>query len=123
MVIDTSVLVAVFFDEKHADWALAQLEAHAGALRMSTVNLTELVILIRDRQPQLADEIEDAILGSGIRFVPPDVDHARIAAAARLRFPLNPGDCFAYALASAEGCGILTLDAGFRHVDVPVTLP
>ncbi len=36
---------------------------------------------------------------------------------------LNLGDCFAYALACAEGCGILTLDRDFRSVDVPVDLP
>lgn len=44
---------------------------------------------------------------------------ADIAARARLTFPLNLGDCFAYALARAEQCPILTLDEDFRAVDVP----
>jgi ribonuclease VapC len=123
MVVDTSVLLAVIFDEEAAAWALAQLEAHAGELRMSTVNLAETLILVRDRQPQLADDIEAAITTAGIRFVPPDVSQAKAAAAARLRFPLNLGDCFAYALAAAEGCPILTLDRDFRAADVAVVLP
>jgi ribonuclease VapC len=123
MVVDTSVVLAVFFEEPHATWAVEELEARAGELRMSTVNLAECLIRIRDRQPQLADDLEEQLLTSGIRFVAPDIEQARLAADARLRSPLNLGDCFAYALARAEGCGILTLDADFRQLDVPVTMP
>jgi len=90
---------------------------------MSTVNLAEALILIRDRQPAMADELQDRLLASGICFVPPDVRQARIAAEARIRFPLNLGDCFAYALATVEDCPILTLDRDFRAVDRPVVLP
>lgn len=57
---------------------------------------------VRDRQPQLYDQIEEELLSSGIRFVPPDVEQARIVAEARFRYPLNLGDCFAYALAIIE---------------------
>lgn len=120
---DTSALLAVYFEEAHAEWVTAQLTEHAPELRMSTVNLTETLIRVRDRQPQLADEVEAALLSSVIRFVPPTVEHARIAAEARLRLPLNLGDCFAYALARAEGCPILTLDEDFQKADVPVWHP
>jgi uncharacterized protein with PIN domain len=87
---------------------------------MSTVNLAEALILIRDRQPALADDLESRLLTSGIRFVAPDTSQARTAARARVRFPLNLGDCFVYALAVAEACPILTLDRDFRVVDRPV---
>lgn len=70
-----------------------------------------------------AGAIEAELLSSGIRFIPPDVQQARIAAEARLRYPLNLGDCFAYALASVEDCPILALDGDFRSVDVPVLTP
>ena len=123
MVVDTSVILALFFDEPYAEWAAAQLEAHASELRMSTVNLTECLIRVRDRQPQDAEALSQRLIESGIRFVPPDVTHAELAAAARLRFPLNLGDCFAYALAKAEGCAVLTLDADFRQLDIEVRLP
>jgi len=39
---------------------------------MSTVNLTETLIRVRDRQPQSFDQIEMELLNSGIRFVPPE---------------------------------------------------
>ena len=71
---------------------------------MSTVNYAEALILIEDRQPQLASEIRDAIALSSIRLIPPTVEHAETAAAARLRYPLNLGDCFAYALAKSADC-------------------
>ena len=123
MIVDTSILLGVFFAEPDGEWAVGQLEEHAPALRMSTVNLAEVLILLEDRQPQLFEELAERILSSGIRFVPPDVEQARIAARARLRYPLNLGDCFAYALAKVEDCPVLTLDKDFRATDVPVVLP
>ena len=90
---------------------------------MSTVNLTETLIRVRDRQPESFEQIETELLNSGIRFVPPDVQQARIAAEARLRYPLNLGDCFAYALAVVEDLPILALDRDFRSSDRPVVSP
>ena len=123
MVIDTSLLLAIVFEEPHAEWAAALLEQHAADLRMSTVNLTEALIRIRDRQPHLYEEIETRVLSGGIRFIPPDVRQAQIAAEARLRLPLNLGDCFAYALAVVEDCPILAVDGDFRGIDHPVVMP
>ena len=123
MVVDTSTLLAILFFDPGTEWAVAQLEEHAAELRMSTVNLSETLIRVRDRQPQLADDLETELLDSGIRFVPPDAEQCRLAAEARARFPLNLGDCFAYALAVSEGVPILTLDPGFSRVDHPVVLP
>jgi ribonuclease VapC len=123
MVLDTSIVLAVFFAEDSSQWAADKMTEHAAELRMSTVNLTEVLIRLKDRQPQLYPELEEQLLGSGIRFIAPDVEQARIAAEARLRFPLNLGDCFAYALAISEGCPILTLDRDFRNLDCPVLLP
>lgn len=123
MVVDTSVLLSVFFDEEHAEWATTRLADYGPELCMSTVNLAETLIRIEDRQPRLFAELKEQVLTSGIRFVPPDVEQALAAARARLRFPLNLGDCFAYALALAEGCPILTLDSDFRGLDCPIVTP
>ncbi len=90
---------------------------------MSTVNLTETLIHIEDRQPQLFKELEEELLYNGIRFVAPDVDQAKLAAQARIKYPLNLGDCFAYALAIRENCPILTLDKDFRLLDCPIIHP
>jgi uncharacterized protein with PIN domain len=46
-----------------------------------------------------------------------------LAAAARLKFPLNLGDCFAYALSAIENQPILTLDEDFRRCDRPLLIP
>jgi len=123
MVVDTSALLAIFFAEPFGDWAAARLAEHAGDLCMSTVNLTETLIRVRDRQPESFEQIETELLNSGIRFVAPDVQQARIAAEARLRYPLNLGDCFAYALAVVEDLPILALDRDFRSSDRPVVWP
>ena len=123
MVVDTSVLLAVFFNETAGPWALDQLQTNRNRLRMSTVNYAETLILLSDRQPQLFPRMRDAIEESSIRLVPPTAEHAEIAASARLRYPLNLGDCFAYALAKQEGCPLLTLDRDFRRTDLKIIMP
>ena len=90
---------------------------------MSTVNYAEMLIIVRDRQPTLAGIVEKAIREKAITLVPPDASHADVAAVARLQFPLNLGDCFAYALAVSTGYPIVTLDRDFRNCDVKVVLP
>ena len=90
---------------------------------MSTVNYAEVLILILDRQPKLALQLRDQISALPIRFIAPSLQQAEIAAQARMKFPLNLGDCFAYALAKEQGCGVLTLDRDFRNTDLLVLLP
>ena len=123
MVVDTSVLLAVFFNEKHGPWAADRLQENSRRLRMSTVNYAEVLILLQDRQPHLFGAMREAIETSAIRLVPPSKVQAEIAAAAWLRYPLNLGDCFAYALAVEEDCPLLTLDRAFRRTDLEVILP
>ena len=123
MVVDTSILLAIFFNEKFGPWATDQLQLSRRDLRMSTVNYAEVLILIQDRQPQLFPVIREAIEASSIRLVAPTPDQAETAASARLRYPLNLGDCFAYALAKQEDCPLLTLDRDFRRTDLTVVLP
>ena len=123
MVVDTSILLAIFFNEKSGPWAADQLQQNRRDLQMSTVNYAEALILIQDRQPHLFAEIREAIESSSIRLVAPTAGQAETAASARLRYPLNLGDCFAYALAKHESCPLLTLDADFRKTDVAVVRP
>ncbi|MDP8991084.1 MAG: type II toxin-antitoxin system VapC family toxin [Acidobacteriota bacterium] len=123
MVVDTSALLAVFFNEATGPWVLDHLQANSGDLAMSTVNYAEVLILVQDRQPEAYKEIREAIESSSIRLIPPSERHAEIAAGARLRYPLNLGDCFAYALAKDEESVLLTLDRDFRRSDLKVILP
>ena len=123
VVIDTSALLALLFGESTADWVAEQLNDHSAALVMSTINLTEALIRVRDLYPADAARIESELFTRGIRFVSPDVRQAKLAAEARLKFPINLGDCFAYALAVAEDCPVLTLDKQFKMTDRPVIMP
>lgn len=124
MVVDSSALLAVLFDEPHAAWCTERMAEAAGDLVMSTVNLAETLILVGDRRPGALRAVEEQIVSSGaIRFVAPDAAQARAAATARLRFPLNLGDCFAYALALAENAPILTLDRDFLATGHPLLMP
>ena len=123
MIVDSSPLLAILFEEPTAPWAEAQLTANAGKLSMSTVNLTEVLIRLRDRRPDNFAQLESQIMNSGIQFVAPDVEQACLAAEARLKFPLNLGDCFAYALAAEQGDGLLFKGDDFPRTDVPSALP
>jgi len=123
MVVDSSALLAVVFGEEHAGWAAARMQERAGGLAMSTVSLAEVLIRVRDRWPDGFQAVEERLLSGAIDFVEPDVRQARIAAEARLRWPLNLGDCFAYALAVVLDAPILAVDRDFRATDRELLLP
>ena len=123
MVIDTSALLAIVFNEDHGSWVADRLESSKTALRMSTVNFAEYIIICNHRQPKYAEELEREILTRGIRFIPPNIEHSKIAAKARRKYPLNLGDCFAYALTKHESCSIITLDRDFINTDLDVISP
>ncbi len=124
MVVDTCVLLAVFFREDRAAWAQAQLDQHAGTLVMSTVNLAETLAILRSRNPQAFSTLERDVLSAGIRFVAPDVAQARAASAALRQYEkLNFGDAFLFALAEAESLPILTLDSDFLKTPHKVVHP
>jgi uncharacterized protein with PIN domain len=113
----------VLFNESQAAWVAGELQKQAGSLIMSTVNLAEAHIIIRSRQPTLAPQLEATLCDGSIHFVAPTVPQVRIVADARLRLPLNLGDCFAYALAVTEQCELLAVDTDFGKVDIPVIVP
>jgi ribonuclease VapC len=123
MVVDTSAILCVLFEEESAIWVLEQMESHRERLLMSTVNLTEALIRLRSRLAQSAARLESSLLSSRVEFIAPSIEQARLAAVARLKFPLNLGDCFAYALSATENCPLLALDEDFCQCDRPVLIP
>jgi uncharacterized protein with PIN domain len=123
MVVDTSAILALLFKEKHSEWVAKQMNAHALDLQMSTVTLAETLILIEDRQRHLFKVLEEELFSSGIKFIAPDIKQSQIVAKARLKYPLNLGDCFVYALAVVEKSPILTVDKDFKSVDLEVLMP
>ena len=85
MVVDTSILMAVFFNEEFGPWAADRLSENQPHLRMSTVDYAEALILIGGRHPRLFPEIREAVETSSVRLVPPTPEQAETAARARLR--------------------------------------
>lgn len=94
IVLDASPMIAFLLDESLANWVGEQLEASEKFV-MSTVNLTECLIILRQRTPNRADKLIDRFLNTGIEFVAPDVIQSKLAATARFQYPFNLGDCFA----------------------------
>jgi len=114
--------MALILDQSAADWVFDQLKARLSRLRMSTVNYAEVLILVGERYPE-ARQAAMNFIEHAVKLVPPSARQAELVALARLRYPLNLGDCFAYALAKEENCPLLTLDRDFRNCDVKVILP
>lgn len=117
MVVDTSALLAVLFAEPQAQ-RLAQILSTANQPMMSAVNYTECLIRVLDRAPDAAETLELALAEFALEVVPVDRVLASAAAQARLQYPVNLGDCFAYSLAKARGLPLLTLDSDFSKTDV-----
>jgi ribonuclease VapC len=123
VVVDTSALLAVVFHESHGTWVADQLQSSRAYLLMSSVNYAEVLILLQAEQPSHAAIIREAIDRTSIKVVASTPRHAEIVASACLRYPLNLGDCFAYALAKERACPLLTLDRDFGNTDISVVLP
>ncbi len=117
MVVDTSALLAVLFGEPRAG-QLAELLSGANQPIMSAVNYTECLIHVLDRAPDAAETLERVLAEFDLEVVPVDRVLASAAAQARLLYPINLGDCFAYSLAKARGLPMLTLDSDFKKTDI-----
>jgi ribonuclease VapC len=122
IVIDTSALMAILFDESTADTCAAALETDE-PLVISAGTLAEALIVAqrRGRSRELDMLIEG--LGVEIRNVTPKSTHG-ISEAYRIwgkgihPAGLNFGDCFAYELAKTEGCPLLYVGNDFSQTDI-----
>jgi ribonuclease VapC len=123
MVVDSSVILSILLNDEHAVWCAAKLQQHAGGLKMSVVNVTEVLIILKDSQPKLFPALQQDVLAMPILYADVTFDDAKVAAAARVTFPLNLGDCYAYALAKRQGDSIISTDSDFRNLDIPTIVP
>jgi ribonuclease VapC len=130
MVIDTSAVVAILFDETERALFTEAIDADPVRL-ISVVAVVEasFVLLGRKRAAGLADLA--AFLADGeFERVAVDVRQAEIAVEAFRRFgrgrhpaALNIGDCFAYALATATGEPLLFKGSDFSQTDITSAIP
>ena len=125
MIVDTSAVLAILFDEPDAD-RYARAIAEAPRCRMSVAGFLEVAIVLESRAgPDAAHELDRFLERASIELAPVTADHAQTARRAWRRFGkgnhpagLNFGDCFAYALAEATGQPLLFKGGDFGRTDV-----
>jgi ribonuclease VapC len=125
MIVDTSALLAVFFEEPEAE-DFARAIAGAEVSRMSAANLLEAGI-VADAQtdPRTGRQLDALVANFRLRIEPVTEEQVRIARQAYVDFgrghhpaALNFGDCFAYALAKATGEPLLFKGDDFEQTDI-----
>jgi ribonuclease VapC len=130
MVIDTSAVVAILFDEEESLRYAKAIEASPVRL-ISAVSRVELSCVIEGRKGAAGRaRLERFFALTGAEIAAVTVHQAFLAIGAfrdygkgRHKAGLNIGDCFAYALARATGHALLFKGNDFVHTDIRAALP
>jgi ribonuclease VapC len=130
MIVDTSALVAILFDESDAQ-AYAHAIAGAETSRLSAASFVETAIVVEAQAQNGARGQFDALIRrAGIIIEPVTEEQAHIARQAYTDFGkgrhpagLNFGDCFAYALAKLTAEPLLFKGEDFSKTDITPALP
>lgn len=125
MVIDTSALAAILFNEPERDQFIA-LVASAGKRLISAASLLESSMVVEGRKAEAGAQALDFFLRRAeIEVVPVTREQAEMARSAFRRFgkgrhpaSLNFGDCFTYALAKSRGEALLFKGNEFSQTDL-----
>ena len=126
MILDTSAVCAICFDEPGAHTLLDALES-AASLKISAPTVVELnAVLIRSGPPQVQRRVERLLEAWEVEVVPFDGVHAAVASRAYRDYgrgtghpaALNLGDCYSYALAVTANEPLLFVGDDFAHTDV-----
>ncbi len=126
MVIDTSALLAILFQEPEAE-RFARAIAHSARRLLSAATLLETGIVLQARHgDEGARDLDLLVLKLGVEIAPVTERQVGIARRAYRRYGkgqhnpagLNFGDCFAYALAKDAGEPLLFKGVDFSRTDV-----
>jgi ribonuclease VapC len=125
MVIDTSAIVAVLLNEANASGIAQAIESRSPRL-LSAANLLEASMVIESRKGEAGGrELDLLVYRAEIEIVAVDQGQVELARLAWRQFGkgrhpagLNYGDCFAYALAKAQGLPLLFEGDDFSQTDV-----
>ena len=127
LVVDSSALIALLFEEPEAD-AIGRALDRTRSPVMSAATMTELFIVAEGRRGTRGRETASMLLEqAGVRIIPVDHHTSDLALTAWRRFgkgrhpaSLNFGDCFAYALASHFELPLLCVGSDFARTDLTV---
>jgi ribonuclease VapC len=124
--VDTSALMAIALNEKEADACISALEAEDNIL-ISAGTVAEALIVAARRN--VGEEMTSLIDGLGFDIVAVTPASARRIALAYGQWGkgINPaalsfGDCFAYAVAKENSCGLLYVGDDFSKTDIASVL-
>lgn len=134
MVVDSSAIIAILFEEPEGTECMTALQNGASRL-ISAVNYVEVGTVMAgrirsgDRREAMAD-LDAFLTDFRIDIAPVDEQMARAAMKARIdygqgfgtRGGLNFGDCFAYALAQQLSASLLYVGNDFALTDVQSAL-
>ena len=126
MIIDTSAILAILFEEPDAE-RFVRAVAAASSRRISAATLLETTIVLESRSgPAAAHELDAFLERAQIELEPVTREQAQTARQAWRRFGkgnhsagLNFGDCFAYALAISTREPLLFKGRDFELTDIP----
>jgi ribonuclease VapC len=130
MVIDSSALVAIVFDEPEA--AQFRKSVSRAAIRIvSVASVLEASMVVEGRRGEPAGrDLDQALLQGDIRIIPVTIEQLGVARNAfrqygkgRHKAGLNFGDCFSYALAKVSGEPLLYKGDDFGLTDLAVISP
>jgi ribonuclease VapC len=129
MIVDTSALLAILFQEDDAArFAQTLHDAEHPSISAATLAEAGLVVAHRKGESALAD-LESLVGRAGLQVVPLSERQAMLVWTAYIRYgkgrhpaALNFGDCFAYALAADSGEPLLFKGDDFSRTDLPAVL-
>ena len=130
MVIDSSAVVAILFQEPDARMFAAAIEAEPVPV-ISAASMVEVGVVLLSRKTKSArKDLADFLRESGVQVEAVDQYQAELALDAFERYgkggghpaQLNFGDCFSYALAKATGKPLLFKGADFSKTDLSSAL-
>jgi ribonuclease VapC len=129
LIVDTSALAAILFQERDA-LAYARALLEEGGATISAANLVELTMVVEGRAGvEAGPEVDDFLNRFDISVFPVTRHQAELARQAWRRFgkgrhpaALNFGDCFSYALAIHLGRPLLFKGDDFARTDVKAAL-
>jgi len=125
MIIDTSAIIAILFNEDDAD-IFAQAIIGADSCRISAATFVETAIVVEAQTKNNGGRQLDAFIRrAGITIEPVTEEQAHIARQAFIDFGkgrhgagLNYGDCFSYALSKAAREPLLFKGKDFAKTDL-----
>jgi len=129
VIVDSSAIVAILFDEPDA-LAFATAIGTADAVVMAAPTLVETSLVAEGRAREgMRDRLDALLAKAEAEIVPFTAEHAALARDAWRRFGkgrhpagLNLGDCFSYALAKARNEPLLFKGDDFARTDVKAAI-